>query len=104
MPNVVVAYEKYHDKGLDIVGVSLDGNKDPWVKSITQQNLPWPQHSDLKAWESEVTKLYKIDAIPDNVLIDPQGNIVARRLRDEALHNMLEEIFSKNSLLSSSPQ
>ena len=93
MPNVVAAYEKYHDKGLDIVGVSLDGNKEPWVKSITQQNLPWPQLSDLKAWESEVTKLYKIDAIPDNVLIDPQGNIVARRLRDEALHHKLEEIF-----------
>lgn len=104
MPNVVAAYEKFHDKGLDIVGVSLDGNKEPWVKSITQQNLSWSQLSDLKSWESEVTKLYKIDAIPDNLLIDPQGNIVTRGLRKEALRNKLEEIFSNSAFLSPSPQ
>ena len=104
MPNVVAAYEKFHAKGLDIVGVSLDGNKEPWVKSITQQNLSWSQLSDLKSWESEVTKLYKIDAIPDNLLIDPQGNIVARGLRKEALRNKLEEIFSNSAFLSPSPQ
>ena len=93
MPNVVAAYEKFHDKGLDIVAVSLDGNKIPWVEAIEQLKMPWVHLSDLKGWESLVTKLYKINAIPDNLLIDPQGKIVARNLRDEALHEKLKDIF-----------
>ena len=95
MPNVVAAYEKYHTKGLDIVGVSLDGNRNPWVKAITKQNMPWVHLSDLKAWESLVTKIYKINAIPDNLLIDPQGKVVARELFGEALHEKLKEIFKE---------
>lgn len=95
MPNVVAAYEKYHTKGLDIVGVSLDGNRIPWVKAIIKQNMPWVHLSDLKGRESLVTKVYKIDAIPDNLLIDPQGKIVARELYGEALHEKLKEIFGE---------
>lgn len=95
MPNVVAAYEKYHTKGLDIVGVSLDGNRIPWVKAIIKQNMPWVHLSDLKGRESLVTKVYKIDAIPDNLLIDPQGKIVARELHGEALHEKLKEIFGE---------
>ena len=73
MPNVVAAYEKFHEKGLDIVGVSLDGQKAPWVEAIEKLKMPWTQLSDLKGWESLVTKVYKVDAIPDNLLIGPQG-------------------------------
>ena len=95
MPHVVAAYEKFHAKGLDIVGVSLDGNKIPWKKAIVSLNMPWVHLSELKGWESLSTKIYKIDAIPDNLLIDPQGKIVARGLRGEALHEKLKEIFGE---------
>ena len=93
MPNVVAAYEKFHEKGLDIVGVSLDGQRTPWVETIEKLKMPWVQLSDLKGWESLVTKVYKINAIPDNLLIDPQGKIVARGLYEEELHTKLAEIF-----------
>lgn len=78
-----------------MVGVSLDGHKVPWVKAIASLNMPWVHLSDLKAWESLVTKIYKINAIPDNLLIDPQGKIVARGLREEALHEKLKEVFGE---------
>ena len=93
MPNVVAAYEKFHEKGLDIVGVSLDGQRAPWVEAIEKLKMPWVQLSDLKGWDSLVTKVYKVNAIPDNLLIDPQGKIVARELYEEALHAKLAEIF-----------
>ena len=93
MPHVVAAYEKFHEKGLDMVGVSLDGQRAPWVEAIEKLKMPWVHLSDLKGWESLVTKVYKINAIPDNLLIDPQGKIVARDLRGEELHAKLAEIF-----------
>ena len=93
MPNVVDAYEKFHEKGLDIVGVSLDGQRAPWVEAIEKLKMPWVHLSDLKGWESLVTKVYKVNAIPDNLLINPQGKIVARGLYEEELHTKLSEIF-----------
>ena len=93
MPNVVAAYEKFHEKGLDIVGVSLDGQRAPWVEAIEKLKMPWVHLSDLKGWKSLVTKVYKLNAIPDNLLIDPQGKIVARELYEEELHAKLAEIF-----------
>ncbi len=95
MPNVVAAYEKFHEKGLDMVGVSLDGQKEPWVKAIEALKMPWTHLSDLKGWKSIVHDLYTVIAIPDNLLIDPQGKIVARNLRDEELHSKLAEIFGE---------
>ena len=93
MPNVVAAYEKYHPKGLEMLGLSLDSKKESWVNAIGQLNMPWMQLSDLNGWKSIVCEVYKVWSIPDNLLIDPQGKIVARGLRDEALHAKLEEIF-----------
>ena len=93
MPNVVAAYEKFHEKGLDIVGVSLDGQRAPWVEAIEKLKMPWVHLSDLKGWESLVTKVYKINAIPDNLLIDPQGKIVARGLYEEGLEAKLAEVL-----------
>ena len=95
MPHVVAAYEKFHDKGLEIAGVSLDSQKKLWVKAIASLNMPWAHLSDLKGWDSLVTKLYKINSIPDNLLIDPQGKIVARGLRGEALHEKLKEVLEE---------
>ncbi len=93
MPHVVAAYEKYHQKGLEMVSISLDNQKEAWVKAITALNMPWTHLSDLKGWQSIVCDVYKVWAIPDNLLINPQGEIVARNLRGEALHAKLNEIF-----------
>ena len=93
MPNVVQAYDKYHAKGLEVVGVSFDQKKEAWLKAIEQLQMPWLQISDLKGWQCAAAPLYKINSIPDNILIDPQGKIVARALRGSALQRRLEKIF-----------
>jgi len=92
LPNVVKAYERFHDKGLEIVGVSLDKDKARWLAAIEQTGQKWPQMSDLKGWDCAGAQIYGIQSIPANVLIDSQGKIVARDLRGDAL---LEEIESR---------
>ena len=92
MPNVVAAYKKYHDKGFEIVGISFDKEKEPWVKAITDWEMPWIHLSDLKYWNNAAAEAYAIDAIPDNLLIDPNGIIVARGLRGSKLEDRLSEI------------
>ena len=95
MPNVVAAYEKYHDKGFDVVGLSFDNKKEPWVKDIAELKMPWTHLSDLKGWKSVASEVYGVNSIPDNLLIDPQGKIVARGLRAKALQDKLAEIFGE---------
>jgi peroxiredoxin len=92
LPNVVKAYELYHDKGLEIVGVSLDKDKASWVQAIAQTGQKWPQMSDLKGWDCEGAALYGIQSIPANMLINEQGEIVARDLRGDFL---LKEVESR---------
>ncbi len=93
MPNVVAAYEKYHAKGFDIVGLSFDNDKDAWVKAIKELKMPWHHLSDLKGWESVAGQTYGIRSIPSSLLIDPEGKVVARDLRGPALGEKLAEIF-----------
>ncbi len=93
MPNVLDAYNKYHDKGFEVIGVSFDEKKPAWVRAISQLQMPWLQISDLKGWNCAAAPAYKIDAIPDNILIDPQGKIIGRALRGKALQNCLQKIF-----------
>ena len=93
MPNVVEAYKKYKDKGLEIVGVSLDQDKDKWIQGIEDMNMTWPQMSDLKLWESEAVALYGIRSIPHTVLLDKEGKIIAKNLRDKELHEKLAELL-----------
>ena len=95
MPNVVAAYDKYHAKGFDIVGLSFDNKKEPWVKDIENLKMPWTHLSDLKGWNTVASEVYGVNSIPDNLLIDPQGKIVARGLRAQALHAKLAEIFGE---------
>ena len=95
MPNVVAAYDTYHDKGFDIVGLSFDNKKEPWVKDIDNLKMPWTHLSDLKGWETVAAKVYGVNSIPDNLLIDPQGKIVARGLRGQGLQDKLKEIFER---------
>jgi thiol-disulfide isomerase/thioredoxin len=93
MPYVVEAYQKYHDKGLEVIGVSFDNDKDAWVAAIGSLKMPWPQMSDLKGWESAAAGAYNIQSIPANVLIDEQGKIVAKNLRGEDLLDKMARLF-----------
>lgn len=94
-PNVVVAYNTYHDKGFDVLGVSFDDNHSKWVEAIKKDGLTWHQISDLKGWGSAAGKLYGIQSIPQNILINPEGIIIGKNLRGEDLQNKLAEIFTK---------
>lgn len=93
MPNVAAAYKKYHDKGLEIVGFSFDVDKDAWLNAIEAWEMPWIHLSDLKGWESQAGQVYGIRGIPDNILINPEGIIVARDLRGSELEEYLSTIF-----------
>ncbi len=92
-PNVVRMYNKYKDKGFDILGVSLDKAHDNWVQAIEKDGLMWHHVSDLKGWGNEVAQAYGVRSIPHTVLIDQEGRIIERNLRGEALERKLEEIF-----------
>ena len=95
LPNVVANYEKYHDKGFDIVGLSFDKSKDAWVRAISDLQMPWIHLSDLKGWQSVASSVYNIRSIPASLLIDPKGKIVAVDLRGELLGEKLKEIFGE---------
>ncbi len=94
-PNVVKAFNAYNSKGFTVLGVSLDQPtaKDKWMKAIHDDKLTWTQVSDLKYWKNDVAVQYGIQAIPQNFLIDPQGKIVGKNLRGEALNKKLAELF-----------
>jgi peroxiredoxin len=94
-PNVVRAYNKYKNKGFTVYGVSLDRSKEDWLQAIKQDGLTWTHVSDLKFWQSEAARTYTINAIPFSLLLDPNGKIVAKNLRGQALDDKLNEIFGK---------
>lgn len=96
-PNVVKVFNQYKDRNFHILGVSLDreGQKDKWMKAIHDDQLTWTQVSDLKFWNNAVAKQYGIQAIPQNLLLDPQGKIIAKNLRGEALKKKMEELLGK---------
>lgn len=94
-PNVVKAYHELKGKNFEIVGVSLDypGGKAAWAEAVKKDGLPWIQVSDLKGWKNEVALMYGINSVPQNLLIDPQGVIIAKNLRGEALTQKLKELI-----------
>lgn len=92
-PNVVNAYQQYKDKNFTVLGISLDQDKDKWLKAIQDDNLTWGHVSDLKYWDSEIPALYGVRGIPANVLLDPNGVIIAKNLKGEALQEKLKEIL-----------
>lgn len=92
-PNIVAVYNKYKDKNFTILGVSLDDDKDAWLAAIKKDGLTWNQMSDLKNWESAATEAYQFNEIPFNVLIDPQGKIIASHLLGSELENKLAEVL-----------
>lgn len=96
-PAVVKAYTAYKDKSFTVLGVSLDNadKRDAWQQAITKDGLVWTQVADLKGWNNSAAKLYDVQAIPQNYLIDPTGKILAKNLRGEALHQKLKELLGE---------
>ncbi|HEY2583475.1 MAG TPA: TlpA disulfide reductase family protein [Mucilaginibacter sp.] len=95
-PNVVKQYAIYKPLGLNILGISLDTDKDKWQQAINADGLTWSHASDLKSFEGPVERLYQIDAIPSNFIIDPQGTIIAKNVTGSDLEEFLNKIFSKS--------
>ena len=92
-PNVVAAFKKYSTKNFTVLGVSLDAEKENWLQAIKDDQLTWTHVSDLKQWESKVVPLYQITGIPFNVLVNPEGKIIASDLRGDALDKKLAEVL-----------
>lgn len=92
-PNIVAMYQKYNDKGFEVLGVSFDRKREDWLKAIEDDGLVWTQVSDLQYWDNAAGKLYGVRAIPHSVLIDPDGVIVAKNLRGEGLQEKLAGLF-----------
>jgi peroxiredoxin len=88
-------YQKYHEKGFEIIGVSFDDNKERWQKAIIDLNMNWPQLSELKGWQSCPSKIYDIHGLPENLLINPEGNIVDRNMKISYLSERLKQIFGE---------
>jgi peroxiredoxin len=95
-PNVVDAYNQFKNKNFTILGVSLDrpGQKENWIKAIQEDKLTWTHISDLKFWQSEVVPLYQVSSIPFNVLVDPDGKVIAENLRGSALEQKLQQVLN----------
>ncbi|SEH84378.1 Thiol-disulfide isomerase or thioredoxin [Paenimyroides aquimaris] len=92
-PNVVALYNKYKAQGFKVIGVSLDKEKENWVKAIADDKLDWLQISNLKYWDDEIAKEYAIDAIPATILLDANGTIVAKNLRGAELEAKVAELL-----------
>lgn len=93
-PNVVAAYHKFHQKNFTVLGISLDQAKAAWLNAIHTDGLTWNHVSDLKGWSNEIATKFQITSIPQNILIDPKGIIIAKNLRGEALNKKLDELFN----------
>ncbi|WP_164735501.1 TlpA disulfide reductase family protein [Pseudoflavitalea rhizosphaerae] len=92
-PNLRKQMDIFGAKGFNVLGVSLDKSRDPWIKAIDKDGLTWTQVSDLKGWNNAIAVAYGVKAVPANFLIDPSGTIIAQDLRGEALNQKLKEIF-----------
>lgn len=95
-PNVVKVYNKYHDKGLEIISVSLDrnGQKDRWIKAINDDKMTWHHISNLQYWQDPIAKIYNVRSIPATFLLDAEGKIVAKNLRGSALEDKVAELLN----------
>ena len=100
-PNVVRIYDRFHDDGLEIIGVSLDGNsrqKDPkkaWLDAIEKDGLKWTQVSHLQYFNDPVARLYNINAIPATYVLDKDGKIISKNLRGRQLENRIEQLLAQ---------
>ncbi|UOB17432.1 TlpA disulfide reductase family protein [Abyssalbus ytuae] len=93
-PNLVALYNKFHDQGLNVLGVSLDRKAEDWTKAIEDDKLEWNHVSNLQFWQDPIAQLYNIRTIPATYLLDAEGKIIAKDLRGQALHDKVEELLS----------
>ena len=90
-PTLVKIYNEYHHKGFEVYGVSLDKTKEKWEEAIKEDKLPWIHVSELKYWNGEYTKLYNVNYIPQNLFVDQEGKIIARKISEEEIETLLKE-------------
>lgn len=95
MPNVKANYEKYHEKGFEVVGISFDDSKEDWAKGVADLGITWPQISDLKGWECAASDIYNIKGIPATILYGPDGKVIKAGLRGEELGKTLAELLGE---------
>lgn len=91
MPLVVKLYENHKEQGLGIIGISLDEDYKAWAEAVKEMNMAWPQFSDLRGWDDYAARQFGVTAIPHTMVVDQQGNILARGLRGEELHNFIDQ-------------
>ena len=93
LPELIDIYNEYKNKGVDVVGVSLDIDSTEWVNAIENLHIPWVQLSDLKGWDAEATKVYGVNSIPHLMLINPDGSIAAKGMNEKELRIKLQELL-----------
>lgn len=91
MPHVVELYAKYHEKGLEIIGISFDEDEKAWKDAVKEMNMTWPQGSELQSWDNIMTQQYNVTSIPYTILIDQNGTIIAQQLRGKELEEAVKE-------------
>ncbi len=94
-PTLMKIYEKYHDKGFEVLGVSYDSNKDAWVKCIESEKLPWLQVSDLKGWGNATANMFYIKGIPQNLFVDQNGTIIGYKVNRNTIEQFIKEQLEK---------
>lgn len=95
MPNVISVYDRYHGKGFEIIGISLDTDKNTLESFIKDYGIKWPQYYDGKGWENELARAYNVNAIPATFLLDGEGRLIAENLRGPALENVVIKALRK---------
>ncbi len=98
-PNVVKVYNKYHDKGLNIIGVSLDKKQESWTKAIEDDHLSWNHVSNLQFWQEPIARAYGVRSIPATFILDEKGNVIAKNLRGPALEQKVAELLDQQKSL-----
>jgi len=106
VPNVLENYLKYHDKGFDVIGISLDDKRSDAEEYVKQTNIPWPslfhESSDATGWQNPMAVKYGITGIPTAILVDQEGNVVSMQARGPQLGALLEKLLGKPSGVESS--
>ena len=92
-PNVAKTFKEFKDKNFTIIGISLDKDKSKWLKAIADDQLTWTHVSDLKYWDSDIPALYGVRGIPSNILLDPNGVIIAKDIMGGELPKKLKEVL-----------
>jgi thiol-disulfide isomerase/thioredoxin len=96
LPNVIAAYQKYHNKGFEVVGISLDTTQKNLLDFTTENNMPWPQYFDGHGWDNKLVQKYGIEAIPATFLLDGNGKIIGENLRGEELDDAVAKAIAAN--------